>query len=98
MANGNGLFDEMRRMLDTDEVPENMSRQALWGALAVVYKRLEEFGGDYKAFRADSIQDRKNLNKAARILTGLSAFFILVHLPDLAAGADALWKLVLALL
>ena len=98
MANGNGLFEEMRRMLDTDEVPEDMSRRALWGALAVVYKKLDGFGEDYREFRADSTTDRKKLNTASRILMGVSGFFILIHLPEFAKAADSLWKLMLALL
>jgi hypothetical protein len=98
MANGDALFEEVRNLLDRNEVPDDLTRRALWGALAVVYKQLDSFGEDYKTFKRDSIEDRKGLNKVARILGGFTGLLLVISLPDLAKGADALWKLILALL
>ena len=105
MANGNGLLNEMRVLLDNDEVPEKMTRRALWGVMAVVYKKLDEtcaanaeFQKDSMEFRKVSMDDRKNLNKTVHVLGGLTGLLLVINLPDLAKSADSLWKLILALL
>lgn len=92
MADGNGLFDEMRKMLDNNQVPDDMSRQALWGALAVVYKKLDCF-----ATKESFVKHEEGWKKERKIWLAAGSFILLTHLGQVVAWGETLWKFLVAL-
>lgn len=92
MADGNGLFAEMRRLMEADQVPDDVSQAALWGAVAVVYKDMacrvskEEFA----AHEAEWKRERK-------WWVGGMAFLLVTHIGLIAEWAETIWKWAVAL-
>ncbi|MFA5808739.1 MAG: hypothetical protein WC935_00195 [Thermoleophilia bacterium] len=92
MADGNGLFAEVRQKMDNDEVPDNLSRAMLWGALAVVYKKLDCFATKDALAKRDA-----NWKKERKIWLAVGGFLLLTHLQQVVVWGETLWKFVVAL-
>lgn len=92
MADGNGLFAEMRRLMEADQVPDDVSMAALWGALAVVYKNM-----DCKVSRDEFAAHKKEWALERKVWLGISTFLVLTHLTLIADWAEAVWKWFLTL-
>jgi len=92
MADGNGLFAEMRKMLDTNQVPDDLSRAALWGALAVVYKKLDCFATKEALVKRD-----ETWKKERRIWLAAGSFILLTHLQQVVEWGETFWKFLVAL-
>lgn len=85
MPQPNGeFFEEIRKMMVNQEVPEKLSRMALWGGVSITYREMLEV--------KEQLRLLKGLRVGLRVLAGVVGLLVLFHLHDVAAFADAAWR------